>query len=38
MFQIDFEWYIAYSVRNESFTVQDEYEIAEGTVFQIYTK
>jgi hypothetical protein len=36
--QIVFDWYIAYSVRNESFTVLDEYEDFEGGVFCIYSK
>lgn len=38
MLRIDFDWYIAYSVRNEGYTVKDEYEVAVGTAFQIYTK
>nr|WP_260871282.1 hypothetical protein [Paenibacillus sp. Y412MC10] len=36
--QIDFEWYIGYSVRNESYTVWDDYEEFEGKIFRIYSK
>jgi hypothetical protein len=36
--QIEFDWYIAYTVRNESFTTLDEYEVFEGGVFSIYSK
>lgn len=32
-----FDWYIAYSVRNESFTAMDEYEVYEGRVFSLYS-
>lgn len=33
-----FDWYIAYSVRNESFTVMDEYEVYKGNAFRIYSR
>ncbi|GGI11609.1 hypothetical protein [Gottfriedia solisilvae] len=36
--RIEFDWYIAYSVRNEGFTVMDEYEVFEGNTFCIYSK
>ncbi|MBB6691047.1 hypothetical protein H7B90_06480 [Cohnella xylanilytica] len=36
--QIDFEHYIDYSIRNESFTVWDDYEIFTGKIFRVYTK
>lgn len=36
--QCDFEWYIAYAVRNESYVVADDYDVASGTRFQIYTR
>lgn len=36
--QLKFDWYIAYSVRNESFTVKDDYELSEGKSFRIYSK
>jgi hypothetical protein len=36
--QIHFQSYIAYSVRNESFTVWDDYEEFEGKIFRIYKK
>lgn len=36
--QIDFQSYIAYSVRNESFTVWDDYEEFEGMIFRVYKK
>ncbi|MEH7355593.1 hypothetical protein V7150_18865 [Neobacillus drentensis] len=36
--RIEFNWYIAYSVRNESFTVSDEYEVFDGEAFSIYSK
>ncbi|MCZ8520962.1 MULTISPECIES: hypothetical protein [Paenibacillus] len=38
LIQIEFERYIAYSVRNESYTSWDEYEEFEGKVFRIYRK
>ncbi|MGN7760774.1 hypothetical protein [Paenibacillus sp. 22594] len=38
LIQIEFESYIAYSVRNESFTSWDEYEKFEGKIFRIYNK
>lgn len=36
--QIDFHTYIAYSIRNESFTSWDDYEEFEGKIFRIYKK
>ncbi|MDN8592785.1 hypothetical protein Q0V21_29115 [Paenibacillus sp. 11B] len=36
--QLDFEWYIGYSVRNESYTVWDDYEEFKGKIFRIYSK
>ncbi|GAA0177097.1 hypothetical protein SH2C18_03830 [Clostridium sediminicola] len=36
--QIDFESYIGYSILNESYTGQDDYEIFEGKWFRIYSK
>ncbi|MEK3720572.1 hypothetical protein [Paenibacillus sp. FSL H8-0034] len=36
--QIDFDTYIAYSIRNESYTSWDDYEEFEGNVFRIYKK
>ncbi len=36
--RIEFDWYIAYSVINESFTVMDKYEVFEGKTFRIYSK
>ncbi|SDO23189.1 hypothetical protein SAMN04487897_11060 [Paenibacillus sp. yr247] len=36
--QIDFETYVAYSIRNESFTTWDDYEEFEGKIFRIYKK
>ncbi|MEK4978626.1 hypothetical protein [Bacillus sp. FSL K6-6540] len=36
--QMDFEWYIGYSVRNESYTSWDDYEEFEGKIFRIYSK
>lgn len=36
--RLKFDWYIAYSVRNESFTEMDEYEIYKGRVFSLYSK
>ncbi|GAB6989876.1 hypothetical protein [Paenibacillus pini] len=36
--QIEFQSYIAYSVRNESFTTWDDYEEFEGKIFRIYKK
>jgi hypothetical protein len=36
--QIDFHTYIAYSIRNESYTSWDEYEEFEGKIFRIYKK
>lgn len=36
--QMDFEWYIGYSVRNESYTSWDDYEKFEGKIFKIYSK
>lgn len=36
--RVKFDWYIAYSLRNESFTVLDDYEVFEGGVFSIYSK
>lgn len=38
LIQIDFDRYIAYSIRNESFTSWDEYEEFEGKIFRIYSK
>lgn len=38
LIQLDFEWYIAFSVTNESYTVMDDYEEFEGKVFRIYQK
>lgn len=36
--RLTFDWYIAYSVRNESFTVIDEYEMYRGGAFAVYSK
>ncbi|MDD1511793.1 hypothetical protein [Priestia megaterium] len=36
--RLTFDWYIAYSVRNESFTVIDEYEMYTGSAFAVYSK
>ncbi|WP_232289113.1 hypothetical protein [Paenibacillus sp. Aloe-11] len=36
--QMDFEWYIGYSVRNESYTVWDDYEQFDGKIFRVYSK
>jgi hypothetical protein len=36
--QLDFECYIAYSVRNESYTALDDYEKFKGKIFRIYDK
>jgi len=36
--RLKFDWYIAYSVRNESFTVMDEYEAYKGRAFSLYSK
>ncbi|MBT2690851.1 hypothetical protein J7I93_22185 [Bacillus sp. ISL-47] len=36
--RLKFDWYIAYSIRNESFTTMDEYELYEGRVFSLYSK
>lgn len=34
----EFDWYIAYSVTNESFSRLDEYEVFEGGAFTVYSK
>jgi hypothetical protein len=36
--QLDFDWYIGYSVINECFTVLDKYELSKGNAFRIYSK
>ncbi|MGO1059195.1 hypothetical protein ACTL32_08720 [Planococcus sp. FY231025] len=36
--RLEFDWYIAYSVRDESFTVIEKYEVYEGSVFSLYSK
>jgi len=36
--RLTFDWYIAYSVRNESFTVIEEYEMYKGSAFAVYSK
>lgn len=36
--QIEFETYIGYSIRNESYTVWDSEEVFEGKLFRIYSK
>lgn len=36
--RLKFNWYIAYSVRNEGFTVMDECEVYTGTAFSLYSK
>ncbi len=38
LIQIDFETYIGYSIRNESFTTLDDYEDFTGKAFRIYKK
>ncbi|GAB6988705.1 hypothetical protein [Paenibacillus pini] len=38
LLQMDFEWYIGYSIRNESYTSWDDYEEFEGRIFRIYSK
>ena len=36
--RLTFDWYIAYAVRNESFTVIEEYEMYKGSAFAVYSK
>lgn len=36
--RLEFEFYIAYSVLNESFTAKDKYEVYEGQSFSLYSK
>ncbi|MEK4512131.1 hypothetical protein [Paenibacillus sp. FSL K6-2524] len=38
LIQMDFEGYIGYSIRNESYTSWDDYEEFEGKIFRIYSK
>lgn len=38
LIELDFEWYIGYSIRNESYTSWDDYEEFEGKTFRIYSK
>lgn len=38
LIQMDFEWYIGYSVRNEAYTVWDDYEKFNGKIFRIYNE
>ncbi|MEF2248812.1 hypothetical protein [Paenibacillus sp. IITD108] len=38
LLQLDFETYVGYSIRNESFTNWDDYEEFEGKIFRIYSK
>ncbi len=38
LIQMDFESYIGYSIRNESYTSWDKYEAFEGKIFRIYSK
>lgn len=38
LLQMDFEWYIGYSIRNESYTSWDDYEEFEGKIYRIYSK
>lgn len=38
IFRLEFDWYIAYAVTNESFTVFDKYEVYEGRSFSLYSK
>ena len=38
IYEVIFETYIAYSVRNESYALPDDYEIFEGKLISIYTK
>ncbi|WP_239617925.1 hypothetical protein [Cohnella mopanensis] len=38
LIQIDFQTYVAYSIRNESYTSWDDYEEFEGKIFRIYKK
>ncbi|MDN3451698.1 hypothetical protein QMA09_15980, partial [Planococcus sp. APC 3906] len=38
IFRLEFDWYIAYAVTNESFTVLDKYEVYEGRSFSLYSK
>lgn len=37
-YKITFSDYVAYSVRNESFTVWDDYEMFQGKLFRQYSK
>lgn len=36
--QMEFQRYIAYSVRNESYTMWDDYEVFSGSSFRMYSK
>jgi len=36
--RLTFDWYIAYAVRNESFTVIEEYEMYKWSAFAVYSK
>lgn len=38
LLQIDFEFYAAYNVINESFSFQDKYERFQGNAFRIYQR
>jgi hypothetical protein len=37
-YEIRFDWYVSYAVRNEAFTSIDEYERHDGRLFCIYTR
>jgi hypothetical protein len=38
LFEVVWQFYVAYSVRNESFVSHDEHELSVGEKFRIYTK
>ncbi len=38
MFEVVWQHYVAYSVRNESFVSPDEYEVSVGRRFRVYSK
>ncbi|MFC4323261.1 hypothetical protein [Litchfieldia salsa] len=36
--RFEFNWYIRYSITNESFSIMDDYEVYEGKAFRIYKR
>ena len=36
--RLEFDWYIAYSVTNESYGFWDDYEMFNGSTFRVYSK